>query len=155
MDILFLATSGGPIQTIKHKHRTTMPLSHFLLILICLNYTLLQPLPKLKKEVRSVNPPKTNLSNQGSDQIEHFRPLPGPTKRAKGPSLNDGPKGLQPGGGIPGCGVLLGVGKSAWELPVKPKNLARSSQTCHITHWRLGSFCFKNAILQHIWCLAH
>ncbi|KAJ7277230.1 hypothetical protein C8J57DRAFT_1222973 [Mycena rebaudengoi] len=56
------------------------------------------------------------------------RPLPGPTKRAKGPGLNDGPKGLRPGGGIPGCGVVPGVEKKClgapgetekfgWELP--------------------------------------
>ncbi|KAJ7257417.1 hypothetical protein C8J57DRAFT_1235135 [Mycena rebaudengoi] len=46
-----------------------------------------------------------------------FGPLPGPTKRAKGPGLNDGPKGLRPGGGIPGCGVLPGVGKKCLGAP--------------------------------------
>ncbi|KAJ7257315.1 hypothetical protein C8J57DRAFT_1235038 [Mycena rebaudengoi] len=36
---------------------------------------------------------------------------------AKGPGLNDGPKGPLPGREIPGCGVLSGMPENVWELP--------------------------------------
>ncbi|KAJ7234328.1 hypothetical protein C8J57DRAFT_1249268 [Mycena rebaudengoi] len=47
----------------------------------------------------------------------HFRPLPGPTERAKGPGLNHGPKGPPPGCEIPGGRVLPGRQKKVRELP--------------------------------------
>ncbi|KAJ7206199.1 hypothetical protein C8J57DRAFT_1258518 [Mycena rebaudengoi] len=57
--------------------------------------------------------------------VIHFRPPPGPTKRAKGPGLNDGPKGLRPGGGIPGCGVLPDVEKKCLGAPGETEKFGR------------------------------
>ncbi|KAJ7271503.1 hypothetical protein C8J57DRAFT_1226091 [Mycena rebaudengoi] len=65
-----------------------------------------------------------------------YRPLPGPTKRAKGPGLNDGPKGLRPSGGIPGCGVLPGVGKKCLGAPGHEANVPMKTKVLNVQlHW--------------------